>query len=147
MDTSGKYIKMCTKAMDIQQYAPKTSPMSETDADPRMGSLFWSECEKQVFMLHFDNDNRELMIGEYHKPDASENLIWLPRQDQLQDIIGRGVIPHFSYLVTEQDRCNSNVISPFDTLEQQWLVYLMEKKFNKQWNGEDWITNITDSNY
>ena len=73
MDTSKEYIKMCQMAKEIQKLKP--SPES-------------------VEILKWDNDEHRFIIGDYY--DFEEGAIWLPRQDQLQEIIHNPNEPGFN---------------------------------------------------
>jgi hypothetical protein len=61
--------------------------------------------------------------------------IWLPRQDQLQEMVGN----HYSTKAKQL-----RMLAEFDdngvyrTYEQLWLAFVMKEK-GKVWNGEDWI--------
>ncbi len=58
-------------------------------------------------------------------------LIWLPRQDQLQEMIKAiDRAPYKLHLLMAR--------SPFETGEQLWLALLMYQNYNKVWNGEEW---------
>ena len=48
--------------------------------------------------------------------------IWLPRQDQLQGMV--------EYTVG---------VNKFNSMEQLWLAFVMSEKYNKKWDGKDWI--------
>jgi len=69
------------------------------------------------------------------------NVIFCPRQDQLQEMLKDKYawskkFPHdliwdFSSFIQDNEKINS--------MEQLWLAFVMKEKFNKIWNGEDWI--------
>ena len=140
MDTSEKYIEMCEKAIEIQE---SWNPIDGDFACGKTRSL-----EKINGII-----KGTIKIGEakvYNKncrfianPALS---VWLPRQDQLQDMVSLDPgwllmtgLDDFndweegSGLVRERDNYNS--------MEQLWLAYVMEKKYNKTWNGKEWIQN------
>lgn len=121
MDTSETYIKMCAKAKEIQ--------------------------------AAFIDDGS--FHNYFHRVDAWHSLIWLPCQDQLQEM----------YLKTlnkdEQQSINIPIVilDDFSTwvledapdiairrhalhlsLEQLWLAFVMKKKYNKEWNGSEWVS-------
>ena len=116
MDTSETYIKMCEKAVEIQKVAPKFRPCRGPD--------YW------YYPL-----NRDV-----------ERPIWLPCQDQLQEMVG-GYQPQIfrtfvefvigsRYLETWGDH-----LGPWDnhqSFEQLWLAFVMEEKYGKIWTGSDW---------
>lgn len=135
MDTSETYIKMCD-CEEIQS---------------RAKDYTYFLCEINIpveGIFQFDNDFL------YHKMN-SENLIWLPRQDQLQEM----VIGHWNrdsertghlYLrtcVSLAVRFASFVraVAPTSdsknrecSMEQLWLAFVMKELHNKVWDGEHW---------
>ncbi len=120
MDTSETYIKMCEKAEEIQEcYDMAKYPYP---------NLFWYNNE-----LHFLNN---LKVG-----------IWLPRQDQLQEMIGKTYPePYFmltDWIIENESKIDENMNNPCfantESMEQLWLAFVMKEKYNKIWNGEDWI--------
>jgi len=71
---------------------------------------------------------------------------WLPRQDQLQEMlidtvkIGDTTIPPVALIgKLVQYYENHGVHNYTDTFEQYWLCIVMKEKYNKVWNGNDWI--------
>jgi len=80
MDTSEQYIKM-SDCPEIQGL----SPNEDSDMKEWEGSVFWLPDEDKIAFLHTDNDTRWVMIGSYSA--LKEGCIWLPRQDQLQDMV------------------------------------------------------------
>ena len=132
MDTTKTHIKMCKKAVEIQKLEPcKTKVFEEGN---------WYYYQGKV------------CIQEYE--DVMDNAIWLPRQDQLQEIA-----------IFERDRLGGRQTSAFELLdafhifccvkttgmfheeefqlsmEQLWLAFVMKEKYGKLWNGEDWVKN------
>ncbi len=69
----------------------------------------------------------------------SKELIWLPRQDQLQEMarlcVGGSNIYGRLRQITE-----FQMKTPHQTMEQLWLAFVMKEKFNKTWNGSEWIS-------
>ena len=87
--------------------------------------------------------------------------IWLPRQDQLQEM----VLEHCKQLYPNYDEDGKvtgynygilNLLNSFNgfmydferaedskgrlnSLEQLWLAFLMRVKFEKSWNGKEWV--------
>ena len=66
--------------------------------------------------------------------------IWLPRQDQLQEMIDWSCwqlttsFAEFTHLEAGQ------MPTRFTSMEQLWLAFVMKEKFNKAWDGEKWIS-------
>ena len=106
---------MCEKAVEIQ----------EKKLDFGIGS--------SVYYL-----DGEIIIGL----DATINCLWLPRQDQLQDMVtdkfsSREQIPCLQKILAYKVQCTKEDKNP-STWEQLWLAFVMKEKYNKTWNNEDW---------
>jgi len=111
MDTSQEYILMC----------------SQSDA---------ARWTKETIM-----DDHNYFAG------TPEKVIWLPRQDQLQEMlgsvsnVGRNWIFNLHRFIdfTQAQECNESRVGFAHSMEQLWLAHVMKEKFNKTWNGSDWI--------
>lgn len=71
------------------------------------------------------------------KKEEDGNLVWLPKQDQLQALIPSTVNGQFVDEVNLMLKELSIVLikNPFvDTMEKTWLVYVMKKIYNKSFN-------------
>ncbi len=126
MDTSERYVKMCEKATEIQMRP------------------------KPIEAVVYTGNNVHIVKG-INSPDF--DIIWLPRQDQLQEILGKDtteVIEGFTNFIggVQFDSIHEEV-SPWElyaesvdkSLEQLWLNYVMSIKYHKVWNGANWIVN------
>ena len=103
-------------------------------------------------VMDFDKNtqvNCEEIIKEFQKQyTRHNNTLWLPRQDQLQDILDEnyvhiiGEFKKFAY-----SEYNNSVFSACGTfcptengsMEQLWLAFVMNEKYNKVWDGTKWI--------
>jgi hypothetical protein len=123
MDLSPEYILMAEKAKEIQE-----------NWTPAVGD--------------FTKDHNKLVnIYVMQYPDFPKGfpsvggLIWLPRQDQLQEMMddfhGWGLVAILN-IGGWDDKFNKENMDKFNTAEQFWLGFVMFHKFNKQWNGQDW---------
>lgn len=125
MDTSKEYIKMCEKAKEIYEWCYET-----------FGKYIIPEYSFYIRPC----DSNEVKI-KLPKSDIGNCIIWLPRQDQLQEMV------KLSDCVMDALCDVSNLMKDnwkyygfnFTSMEQLWLAFVMKEKFNKQWNGEDWI--------
>jgi hypothetical protein len=93
---------------------------------------------------------QKALVGEEHNCGrfSPELRTWLPRQDQLQEMI---IIENAKFPVYVLERKFNTFIDhigeiyhpkiwqKFDSMEQLWLVFVMKEKFNKIWDGETWI--------
>jgi len=119
MDTTKQYLLMCEKANEIQVLRP-----TESNGD-------W---------CNWMGDTKCINVGIVilHK-----NIIWLPRQDQLQEMI---INPLLSNGLINQikDKLNNfkiekEVQGKIISMEQYLLLIVMQEKYNKVWNGKDWV--------
>lgn len=138
MDTSKEYITMCEKAEEIQGI--------ELNID--MGDYFCSKEDKKIEILDEPYNNTKF------PEDFIENLIWLPRQDQLQEmVIGNGNkfknhIHALNFFIDFQydeefDEKKEDYIIKYASMEQLWFAFVMKEKYNKVWGGEDWTIQKT----
>jgi hypothetical protein len=154
MDTSKEYIKMCEKAVEIRRLAQ----WKEGDCIWADG-IHWLTYEmykvKEVqeiiyFMMTKDIsllDNTHCMaekvtigrgeysLNRYYKP------IWLPRQDQLQEMVWDCLSKFCTDKMDNLAWClwsQYNKMEDVDSMEKLWLSVTMKEKFKKKWNGEDW---------
>lgn len=139
MDLTDKYIQMCQKATEIQAlweylqgdwYTDKYFPawgagVLELDVkDDDSGDHFYS---------------RESQIAEFRRDES----VWLPRQDQLQKMLDWVIdspyfkLQRFAYFVSDLNV--EGKVHDYESMDQLWLAFVMKEKFNKGWNGTDWI--------
>ncbi|MGA2669973.1 MAG: hypothetical protein ABSF21_00930 [Dehalococcoidia bacterium] len=139
MDTSETYIKMCEKAEEI-----------ECGHEWIDGDMFYEKLQSPqpggyqegVFLEYEDSE-----FGSHAKDTRypREKLIWLPRQDQLQmmvqrsDEYARPFIARFAKWV--HDEIDYVLDQSLKSMEQLWLAFAMKEKYNKIWNGEEWVNS------
>jgi hypothetical protein len=117
MDTSPEYVKMCEAAKEIQ--------------------YLWELHAGDYYKLTYPSNQwiHQLRAGRRKRPDSS---IWLPRQDELQEMMG-----DFGTCLSMIDRWEQLSAVSCDypnvtSMEQLWLAFVMHEKFNKVWNGKEW---------
>ena len=163
MDTSEIYIKMCESADVIQErwkqcYGDYIYLGGDYILD-RIGRLIPDICKKNVQkfkILRFVTFNYDQTDFFSHVNLAT--CIWLPCQDQLQQIIidfvknllwrhdkafEIALIKNEFRLISRIDNKNMEVNNSlyehnYKTIEQLLLALIMKEKYNKIWNGEDW---------
>ena len=126
MDTTPEYIKMCVAAVEIQALAPG-----------RDGTYFEEHnfiADELGNIAKEDNGYYYMLSGEKH--------IWLPRQDELQEMVKESSLSesltafyHWNYdigFIWKSDK-------EFTSMEQLWLAYVMQELYQKTWNGSDWV--------
>ena len=158
MDVSREYIKMCEKVKWIQH-----------DWKPQEGDAWacpCSACVGRKAKTHIINDyeidalNKRDMTNIYkdyakivkflggdfvaHFEEAREGIIWLPRQDQLQDMVkdkykSDYVLYFFAMFIKFWKHDDEKYISGFTSMEQLWLAFVMKEKYQKTWNGKEWV--------
>lgn len=148
MDLGEDYILMCSKAQEIQNQRKKF-----LDGDFLVSCrINWEsvgELEKKGVVEFLDTHvyNNSLGINDRGL------CIWLPRQDQLQEIL-LGKVNYFGYnpnsnglsiaLVKEIETFQgqlhtvniNNYKIPHDTLEKWWVMLIMYRIYDKIWNPE-----------
>jgi len=131
MDTSETYIKMCEKAEEIQALFPWHDDIA---SQPLLRhQIFCGDDEPAKNILLDEGDNLWFeggFIDELPRLPKATIHIWLPRQDQLQEV--SGLDWH------DFDR-KCLVYENVPTKEQAGIRVVMKERYSKIWNGEDWI--------
>ena len=115
-DTSQEYIKMCEKAQrDLVNFCPR------------------KDSDEQIMRVR----------GRWFSVDLTK-AIWLPEEFQLKEIA--------KSIYRQRDRSSADIESEMlqdyytfvqkskiqYSREPNWLMFIMEKSYNKTWNGKDW---------
>jgi hypothetical protein len=128
VDTSEKYIKMCSLAKEIQRQ------WSYQNGGYVYGTI---DGDASVWYWHYSKD-----VSDY---------IWLPRQDQLQGlcikyyvrIMGVSEYDAFVRLLESYSSWLRDVhgrgYQYVDTFEQLMLSFAMEIMYDRKWNRENWV--------
>ena len=141
MDTSEKYIKMCEMAKEIQS-RPRSYPGDVWHhekwgigiANYHYPKLPSDEGAEKVFW--FDGYGSKTVLEVGRPVIVGGTFTWLPRQDQLQEMVK--ATPKKDNLVPNTGFWAWNKMK---TWEQLWLAFIMFKKFHKTWDDEkqEWI--------
>jgi len=166
MDTSPEYIKMMSRNYDLRLFKFYTG-FTESDYIYDGKNVFILGHDHLLVKQYFDHNHFCVRIALY-KPvealsynsdgmscieakDGSYNVnsiynpVWLPRQDQLQEMV-------FELVQSKPGKCRTRLMKLFaeflefvgdsganyDSFEQLWLAFVMKEKYNKVWNGNDW---------
>jgi len=129
MDTSELYVKMCKQAVEIQQ-----------NWKPQFGDycMVYGKGTPSILAIVTDGEN---FIKEWG--------VWLPRQDQLQEMeqgeTGDDQVENLAACISvlegfnwylEENWDNFGYWQPYRSMEQLWLVYLYAEKYSKVWDSE-----------
>jgi len=142
MDTTKKYIEMCEKAakedlpsvydkMELLDFIAMEQTVRKRDFEVMSGLQVWHR------------------LAPLTPIDSNRLLIKLFRQEQLQKMVINKSIKHNiwalhcafhiwggSYPGSPQKFVNG---LSFTSMEQLWLAFVMQQKYNKMWDGKDWI--------
>ncbi len=133
MDTSDKYCQMCEQAREIQ---------TETFRLLMPDDFIALKRNKRISTIW--REERKVLTTELY----SDIYIWLPQQDQLQDMIDcPGTLNKLAWFWEWDDESDLGKIFGFkDTddlrfsedisFEMLWLLFVMYRNFNKEWNNE-----------
>lgn len=156
MDTSKEYIAMCIAAEEIQtKYSEGYHPLDTVHIPYEFYHKtiegFEDRKDETNYACQIEMTGR-VIDGRFHLTLVKN--FWLPRQDQLQEIMARGErfsvnitpvvqINRMSALIKEyskQFRLNPLTWVP-NTHEQFWLVLVMKCSFRRGWDNENkqWI--------
>ena len=136
MDKTKEYILMCEKAVEIQEeWTIKDNDYVYINAiDKRLRRV---ECHKWSFWFNYK------CFTSSEKNRFINTCIWLPRQDQLQEIIGNEITKHkgknyHTMAIIHSIFKYARYKFEFESTEQLCLSFIMSEKYNKIWNGKDW---------
>ncbi len=150
MDLSKEYILMCERAgfvpakergslyyIKIEQSVSGEIKVEEQYEYYDCDGFQYGESYKNGLCWHKDEGNTTEYYQDKYGGRRTKKIIWLPRQDQLQEMVCEGeVIPCFAlYHWITNSEFNYDL---HKTEEQRWLAYVMNEKYNKTWNGKDW---------
>jgi len=126
MDTSRQYIDMCIKAEEIQK---------RWGVLP--GDYVWDRIDL-VFPLSHNN-----ITYIFKDPRLLDMIFWLPRQDQLQDIISENwqvVWGDFHLWIQDYDVPGTTRVDVLGltSMEQVWLTFVMYELYKKEWRTGEW---------
>jgi len=121
VDTSETYIKMCD-CEEIQGLRKSLLlPSGRENYNPRI------RIDKECGYWWESNTTWE-----------RARHIWLPRQDQLQGMVGGNPVALESAFHLFLDAYPTNIVQGAESMEQLWLAFVMGEKHNKIWTGEKW---------
>jgi len=128
MDTSETYIKMCEKAEEIQEQA-RTNGIEYGDYIYVTATNDFARYTGEV----------ELVRGEKGYKYAPFGVIFIPRQDQLQEMVGEEYAINLLYQFHQYYNTKYREIPGNWSVEQLWLAFVMKEKYNKIWVDGNWV--------
>ena len=156
MDKTETYIKMCDcpeiqeifKGFDLTKF-PNYAYDKVTE---RVSIIFWTPnrlkrmtCNKgNVLIVSIESDREKNQYVPEYEGDFCDSIVWLPRQDQLQEMIWDKLWTYCSNKVSSlswgvYDFYLHNEESPIpDSMEQLWLAFYMYEKHSKYWTRQGW---------
>ena len=139
MDRSKEYINQCEKAEKIQElWEPKVGDVF-AHIHPEGLRIVETNPVYKAGAGHTIAGEGDLLPLALNWSKRQERYIWLPRQDKLQEMLKLSPLPLiilFSAYVRDVP-----VYGMEWSMEQLWLAFVMKEKYNKKWNGEEWIDN------
>ncbi|KKL53874.1 hypothetical protein LCGC14_2271070 [marine sediment metagenome] len=146
MDTSETYIKMC----DCPEIQDQAFWNQEDLITTRLIIPLADDSETRLtgLLLQFDGK----LAGSMSTEPFPLRYIWLPRQDQLQEML----LEDESYWRYQRYQSDARYLDIIDdiraffhgkcgqgadlilSLEQLWLAFVMRMEHSKVWNGEEW---------
>ena len=136
MDFSDNYLNMCMNAREIQL----------AHATYEAGDFYYEGKDPITQQPRFSVTS-ESMDGK-QRTIASLKSCWLPRQDQLQAMLGdyptqcKLIAPHMMKITIFNDVDTSP--DWIESMEQLWLTIVMKEKFGKAWKNTDWVKTPTN---
>lgn len=146
-----KYVRMCKEATELQE-----NHKSEIGDYYYLNWLYESNTNLNRDICDFLVCEADEWQGDVFRPWADygfpeqyesniKNSTWLPRQDQLQDMILQNV--HITLNETEILLRKFSIFSisiyakrvNATSMEQLWLSYVMYDRYGKFWNGVKWV--------
>jgi len=146
MDTSETYIKMRLAAAQWLGMGckPETDIMANAGRDLSLDSplVLRIETYKRI-----SGDVWLDLKGDYYC-DSDKGACQLERQDQLQEMVEinpaykanlkrKAAILALEFAEYVQELPHNEIVDK--STEQLWLAFVMKEKYNKVWDGEDWI--------
>ena len=121
------YIKQCEASEEIQKWW-----------FPDICDLYYDKSEKKTKPITFLAE--KIWLTERTR---GCNFIWLPTQEQLQEMVDRDWYKVFCKFLLWHWNSEPNAkefASMFNSMNEVWLAFVMKEKYNKIWTGEKWET-------
>jgi hypothetical protein len=108
-----------------------------------VSKLYVEMCEKaEEIQDECPTAIMEVIKSFFRRKDPLNNDIWLPRQDQLQEMIKTesnfDLIKEFRDWQMEDKKIKIDWLLNW-SMEQLWLAFVMKKKYGNTWDGKEWV--------
>ena len=155
MDTSKQFIAMCD-CKEVQDNKPHAFDDDNSFYVHYEINLKCPDCGCQFYQgeKYCPYDRKKLVeetVAVFEK--IEDDSIWLPRQDQIQEMIEiqpncwwtgydrpHALLNQFIYGIGTDDGFPDEYYVEFRSMEQIWLAFYMQEKHNKVWDGTEWKT-------
>jgi hypothetical protein len=115
---------MCITASEIQD-------VWNSRQQHHKGQHYVASNEVSIHEFVYTNTATDRLLGKKY------TIHWLPTQEEIQDILlEQHQVPPFELIYKFINRFKTNI---FESLNEYWLVLMMETIYQKTWNGESWI--------
>jgi hypothetical protein len=128
MDTSKTYIKMNDKL-------PEDFPDKYI---LRWGDYYAGEGKPRIYFESGFSLIKDKRIVKLHRQDQLQEMVGASRRFLIFTREWTDFIFADAYIVLPNGE-KKVAIDCFHSMEQLWLVFMMKEKYNKVWNGEEWI--------
>ena len=140
MDKSETYIRMSAAAEEIQRQWKRAYGDFYSDETGCIRCWISKEPGSVKFRKGFGVCVKDQGIIQLSR------FVWLPKQSQLIEmaqIPGRQyeniVQDFFDWTQLSYETLGDTPGNLFRTMEQIWLAFLMQQKYNRQWDGDTWV--------
>jgi len=158
MDTTETYFKMCD-CPEIQgrRYKGRELRLIDTHPEYYRDGVLMVKVKQEEYpsqLINFVDGDFFCLNGNiltYCQQCADEfsyhdttNYIWLPRQDQLQQMVDNKAGREYHFKFNPNNKImvwkgeTSDWICSGDSMEQLWLAFCMAEIYNKSWDGKEW---------
>lgn len=127
-----EYIKMCD--------CPEIQDNWKPEEDDLYIYVRFLPLDKSIYLYN----TRKL------SPEEIKEATWLPRQDQLQEMIDGDFNITFGnfYRFASAEKEDNDEVLKYESYEQLWLAFVMKEKHDKTWHKDEWVyTPYTDKEW
>jgi len=146
------YIEMCEKNEDLQrEWNPAIEP-----------NYYYRKEAKSIELYTCNNQTWLYKMKKQRCVEAYKDFIWLPTQEQLQEMvlpiflkmystthalqndpsfIYRMIIEKFQRWINRSSPSFDKYMAMFNSMNELWLAFVMKEEYDKIWTGEKWKLN------